>query len=463
LQTKAGSLSINATGNPIGMVVQGAVGIGTTSPGARLHVENGGDYLRYTGTDLLLSGAGSGRGTGGRALVADGSETLTINYAGDFGGGVNVGSVLRVPELCLNGDCRKVWPSGGTTTSGITGSGTTGKLPKWTGSTSIGDSIVSDSGSLITIGGGLNVNGQAQVDYLQVDAQNSTNEGGEIMLARSSSSYNNIYFDNYNGDARLFGTNGANVNLIVATAKVGTLCLSGDCRSAWPSGGTGSGITGSGTTGKLPKWTGSTALGDSIVTEGSGVVSIAGGLGVNGALNVSIGASHFNYTGTDLLLSGAGAGRGDGGRALVADGGEALTINYGGDFSGGVNVHSKLSVSGQLFSNTEVYTTGRLAAEGDIRSNNLITARTNVCIDSGKCLGGMNGAISVSGEYTCATTGGGDNVYNNTCSIGAHKICFLTGSQIACSLTNNSGSWQIKATVALGATPSYCNVRCLDW
>jgi len=283
LQTKAGSLSINATGNPIGMVVQGAVGIGTTSPGARLHVENGGDYLRYTGTDLLLSGAGSGRGTGGRALVADGSETLTINYAGDFGGGVNVGSVLRVPELCLNGDCRKVWPSGGT----------------------------------------------------------------------------------------------------------------------------GSGITGSGTTGKLPKWTGSTALGDSIVTEASGVINIAGGLGVNGAFNVNIGSSYFKYTGTDVLLSGAGAGRGAGGRALVADGSETLTINYGGDFGGGVSVHSilkanelysygKISSEGQVYSKGDIRTEGTLygkylgGIEGDIRSNATISARNNVCLDSGVCLAALS-------------------------------------------------------------------------
>jgi hypothetical protein len=54
-----------------------------------LHV---GKYLTLLGADLNIKY--SPRGTGGRALVHDSNNKLTINYAGDFSGGINLGSKI---------------------------------------------------------------------------------------------------------------------------------------------------------------------------------------------------------------------------------------------------------------------------------------------------------------------------------------------------------------------------------
>lgn len=63
------------------------------------------------------------------------------------------------------------------------------------------------------------------------------------------------------------------------------LCIGTDCRSAWPAGGAGGGITGSGTTNRIPKWTGTSTIGDSSMADtgfrggfGTSMVEIVGGL-----------------------------------------------------------------------------------------------------------------------------------------------------------------------------------------
>ena len=74
----------------------GNVGIGKNNPLARLDVLGSiivGDYdnyFSYNAADINLKA--SSRGTGGRAIVHDVSNVLTLNYAGDFSGGTRIGS-----------------------------------------------------------------------------------------------------------------------------------------------------------------------------------------------------------------------------------------------------------------------------------------------------------------------------------------------------------------------------------
>ena len=49
----------------------------------------------------------------------------------------------------------------------------------------------------------VNISGSVTADYLNVDPQNTTIEGGEISLRKSSDDYENIQIDNYAGNARI--------------------------------------------------------------------------------------------------------------------------------------------------------------------------------------------------------------------------------------------------------------------
>lgn len=114
--------------------------------------------------------------------------------------GLNLGDWVRTDRLCLGGDCRTSWPSGGGTggvsriiagsnvtispsngtgevtinstatggTGGVGGSGTTNFLSKWVNSNTLGNSQVSDNGQGVGIGvnapdAKLDINGQIKI------------------------------------------------------------------------------------------------------------------------------------------------------------------------------------------------------------------------------------------------------------------------------------------------------------
>lgn len=88
----------NTQGNSLIYDNGAGIGIATTSPGYRLDVQGGGfrvqndsSYFTFNGVDDIYFAGESSRGDGGRAFVADGNDSLTINYAGDFSGGTKIG------------------------------------------------------------------------------------------------------------------------------------------------------------------------------------------------------------------------------------------------------------------------------------------------------------------------------------------------------------------------------------
>jgi len=138
-QTKTGGLILNTGGAAYGLIVDnGSVGIGVRDP----------------------------------------SQKLDVN-----------GYVKGRTGLCIGDDCRTAWPSGGGG-GGVAGSGSANYISKWTGSTSIGNSIIYDNGTNVGIG--------------------TTNPSQKLDV---------------NGYVKGTG-----------------LCIGNDCRTAWPSGG-GGGIT----------------------------------------------------------------------------------------------------------------------------------------------------------------------------------------------------------------------------
>lgn len=81
--------------------------------------------------------------------------------------------------------------------------------------------------------------------------------------------------------------------------------------------------------------------------EGAEDFAVAGALGVSGTTTTG----GFKLTGTDLLVDNSTRREGAGGtsrRALVHDVGDSLTINYGADYTGGVNLRGNVTAGGNL-------------------------------------------------------------------------------------------------------------------
>ena len=94
--------------------------------------------LKSTASDFLLDAPGRRSASGGfrRALVHDGRDGLTLNFNGDYPGGVTVGGDLRVTgRLLLSADASsgisrpRIHSTTGSFSAGSPGYGTAGRSP----------------------------------------------------------------------------------------------------------------------------------------------------------------------------------------------------------------------------------------------------------------------------------------------------------------------------------------------
>jgi hypothetical protein len=184
-QAKEGGLILNTGGAQNGLIVHsGKVGIGTgdntivftltvnndlgVSSGEKLLAvirrseiqESGGVAIGYYSNGNNVTG-GIIRSTNNLPLfigAPNAGQALTISAnTGNVGIGTTtpgqkldvVGGYIRSNTgFCIGSSCINSWPSGG----GISGSGTTNYITKWTGSSSLGNSIIYDNGTNVGIG-----------------------------------------------------------------------------------------------------------------------------------------------------------------------------------------------------------------------------------------------------------------------------------------------------------------------
>jgi len=143
-------------------------------------------------------------------------------------------------------------------TSGVSGSGTSGYLAKWSGSSSINGSLIYDDGTNIGIGNALP---SAKLHVTGTILASSTITGSSLIKSGGTSAQILMA----DGSVLTAGTN--------ITISGGTISASG-----------GGSISGSGTTNTIAKWTSSTALGNSIITESGSVITITGTITETSAL-----------------------------------------------------------------------------------------------------------------------------------------------------------------------------------
>ncbi len=131
----------------------------------------------------------------------------------------------------------------------IAGTGTLNKLAKFSSSSSIADSTITDTGSAVTIGVATSVTGS-------LTASSIIKSGGTASQILAA-----------DGSVITAGTN--------ITISGGTISSSG-------------GISGSGTTNTIPKFTGSTSLGNSNITDSGTVVTIGVGTRINANVGLKV-------------------------------------------------------------------------------------------------------------------------------------------------------------------------------
>ncbi|MBI2794795.1 MAG: hypothetical protein HYX66_09135 [Ignavibacteria bacterium] len=335
----AGSVEINnGYSAPVNINTAGSTGtvtIGNASAGT-VSLRSGSDIMiqvpgSSSGNDLVLTGIDAGATTT-KILTLDGANNVRYRTV-----------------------------SGGTTI--ITGSGTLNHIPKWTpDGTTLGNSSITDNGTLVTVTNPLTQAGGGQVTFsgnvdanLGLDVTGATNLTGTTIQIGSLSVTGAITANTTGGATTSIGntTSGGSVNILAnaditinpgagagdvvipnidldaTTTKVLTLDASNNVRYRSISAGS-SILTGTGTNNTVAKWTpDGMTLGNSSITDngtlvtvtnpltqaGGGQVTFSGNVDANLGLDVSgtttltgpttaTGATNINTTGASLTVLG---------------------------------------------------------------------------------------------------------------------------------------------------------------
>jgi hypothetical protein len=322
-------------GNRMRISKNGNIGIGVYSPAASLHLTNsttGTPSIPSLGTinnyvaQYITNGVGGGSyglmiGTlfSGNAYFqvqrSDGTATAYNILLQPNGGNVGIGTLGPSYKLDVAGDVnvtgsfRVNGTPIGTGGGGVSGSGTTNYLSKWSAGTALTNSQIFDNGSSIGLRTAspfyvidYQLTGSLRLGYFIGSIDGTDNASG--IVAHNGNGITQTVPFGFSGSkfAWYVGTNEAmridtNRNLLINTtggvSGAGALQVNGDVNVTgtfkvngvqYNTGGGGGNISGSGSTNYVPKFTGSTSLGDSALYDDGNFSMIIGATGFSSGI-----------------------------------------------------------------------------------------------------------------------------------------------------------------------------------
>ncbi len=421
-----GSVAV-ATGLTVGTTLQ----VNTITPTSSL-------TIGAAGQSFLLQGNASSTFTATNSgnTTTLGFQTPTANVTYNF-----PTATAGTYNICTTaGNCTGV--GGGVTSVG----GTNGKLAKFTGSGTIADSLVSESGSTVTVGGTLSVNTLTPSGALTIGAtgQNLTLQGATVSLSATSGGFtNSLTFATPSGSGKTITLPNASGTVAVSASGPLALDASGNltCPTCLSTGGSG------GTAGV------------------SSLNSLTGGLTLQGSS-----AGSITNGGTTITINDASSSV----KGLASFNSTNLSVT-----SGAVNTVQDIAVTSTPTFGGLTLTTALTVANGGTGANTAANARTNLsAAKSGAnsditSLSGLTTALSVAqGGTGLATTptngqiliGNGSGYSLNTLSAGSGVTINNTSGNITisaasagtcagCATTslNNLGSVAINTSLLPGS------------
>jgi hypothetical protein len=409
VNTTSGAIQTNGTsridnsGNLVNigsLTLSGAISGGTTITGSG-NINTTGGALQTNGTTRVdnsgnlvniaaVTASGSATFQGGGVTIGTTSQagSLVLNDGSSNTGTLQVGSLGQntayiLPDpggatatICLStGNC--AGSGGGVTTVG----GTTNRVTKFTGSQTIGDSIITDNGTTVSVGGAFTVTG------------NGTLQGGTLTLGTSGQAGLIILNDGSSNTGTLqVAALGQDTVFTLPDPGAGTatICLStGNCAGA------GGGVTTSGgTTNRLPLFTGAQSIGNSWLLQNSSTLEL------DATRNLSLLGGNLSVTGNTTLTGDIAVNGGD----VTSTG--ALNITPGGTLTIGVagqqlvlqgDASTQLSATDGANTTSVVFQTP--TADVSYRFATTAAGTYDVCTTAGNCVG-TGGGVSTPGGTT---------------------------------------------------------------
>ena len=437
----------------------------TTAAGGRTNL---GAAASGANSDLTSLSAVTSVGSNGTALTLQGNASSVFSAsAGGFSTSLgfasptaNVSYILPTATAGTYNICTTVGNCAGTGGGVTTAGGTSGKLAKFTGAQTLGDSLLSESGTTVTVGGILAVNSVAPSAalLLGVTAQNVTVQGAAVAITSTSgANTNSLTFATPAGSSHSVTV--PNANGTVAVSASGPLAIDSNgnltCASCTTSGGGAGGAVDS-----LNTINGSVSLQGTanqiVVTNNFGIKTItlstpqdintsssptfstltlsntlsvtnaitAGSLATGGTLTVTGSATAASFNGLNLTATANGFS--------VAGGTAVKTVTV----TNNVTLDQNLATTASPTFNALTLGTALGVGSGGTGSTSAAGARTNL----GAAASGSNSDItSLTGLTTALSAGQGGTGINGSAAANGKLLIGNGSGYTLANLTQGSG------------------------